>query len=284
MTDKKVEKWKEEPEELDLDVITNKKSKTTPVHNERGDFLTSSDTIEDFLELNKLKTAPSEAENTIRIPERVFKKLDGEGSKFEQLQVFILERNKKMLLGRIFNDLKEIVSTGNRPEDYRPPTDAFFFNKAMHSLKDSYWLLYSDIETKTGLRLDELEERAAFLEAENIVLRKRNPEMLKEERDAYTHEINALREENARLKPEIERLTKIEQTLNSPETIHRMALKATEINNSELWGNPLYERLRFLANDYRRLEIDYETLQSKYNELKNTFSKKGRLSSLFKRN
>ena len=161
-----------EIEPLDLDSLSGKKSKDLDLHVERGDFLTGSDTIDDFLELNRIKTVSGEGSFTIQVPSRVFQKLGGEGSKFEQLQSFIIERGAKIMMGRIFNDLKASLSRS----DWHPgERDIKFYgygqDEAVKILRDTYWLALSDIETKADVRLDELEERASFLESENVVLR-----------------------------------------------------------------------------------------------------------------
>ena len=113
----------DERDTFDLDVLANKKSRALPVREERGDFLTGSDTIEDFLELNRIKTVSGEESHTVQIPMRVFKRLNGDGSKFEQLQSFFIQRDMKIMMGRIFNDLKYAVSFSDLPsEPYVKPS------------------------------------------------------------------------------------------------------------------------------------------------------------------
>lgn len=108
MTEKRVEKWKEEPEELDLDVLAKRSSQRA----KKGEFFYGTDSVKEYLE--KQVVSDDDPYIQVRVPRSIVESLPAGVSRWVALQRWIVSRDISLIVDRAVKELKALIVS---PED-----------------------------------------------------------------------------------------------------------------------------------------------------------------------
>ena len=260
MTEKRVEKWKGEPEELDLDVISTTPSKA-PRQRNNGDFLYGNDTVKEFLANQKTPDNPESV--PVKVPKLIVDNLPGKSTKWMELQDWITAKNTNLIVQRAKDELAQFIIKDG--DNYLPNKDEY--KQSEPDLYKICEIIHRSLKTQfTKEKEDEINTRWEMIEDEKKRLSK-SLDTLHIELEAVKQEnqltIEELQTQNRRLKLENDKLQNVKDTLNNPEALSKLSFQKSYMHTDRT-----SEEARLIACQNIYLENRIKTLEQENSNLK----------------